>query len=268
MLLSRRSIPKSEVCQFSFTPLTASFISANIFSRVIYHIWEHGRGRSPESIANSLAYRGTCNAVDLQNFVRVVTSNGEANNGDYSINGAHNVTAAPAASAMEQQLSLLSLGNARESSAALNGGDRASGTDALANAPLFPGVVLRQLPGRMAETTAPPAQYALLGLLDPDMVVAGNISGGRTAGDEVTKDNRLFMNTNVPFSTFICGVQGSGKSHTLSCMIGTNAFPPSSILSTWEEARIQGGNPPSPFSCYLPQRRCKYSWLTNPPSPS
>lgn len=35
------------------------------------------------------------------------------------------------------------------------------------------------------------------------------------------KDRRVFLNTSVPFSAFICGVQGSGKSHTLSCMLGT-----------------------------------------------
>ncbi|KAL1601986.1 hypothetical protein SLS59_005152 [Nothophoma quercina] len=29
----------------------------------------------------------------------------------------------------------------------------------------------------------------------------------------------VFLNTNVPFSTFICGVQGSGKSHTTSCFL-------------------------------------------------
>lgn len=33
-------------------------------------------------------------------------------------------------------------------------------------------------------------------------------------------DARLFLNTNVPFSAFICGVQGSGKSHTTACIIG------------------------------------------------
>lgn len=33
-------------------------------------------------------------------------------------------------------------------------------------------------------------------------------------------DARLFQNTNMPFSTFICGLQGSGKSHTLSCLLG------------------------------------------------
>jgi hypothetical protein len=30
---------------------------------------------------------------------------------------------------------------------------------------------------------------------------------------------QLFFNTNVPVSTFICGVQGSGKSHTTSCIL-------------------------------------------------
>lgn len=33
---------------------------------------------------------------------------------------------------------------------------------------------------------------------------------------------RVFLNTNIAFSAFICGVQGSGKSHTTACMIGMN----------------------------------------------
>ena len=33
------------------------------------------------------------------------------------------------------------------------------------------------------------------------------------------EDNRLFVNMNAPWSAFICGSQGSGKSHTLSCML-------------------------------------------------
>lgn len=32
-------------------------------------------------------------------------------------------------------------------------------------------------------------------------------------------DSRLFINMNAPWSAFICGSQGSGKSHTLSCML-------------------------------------------------
>ena len=34
------------------------------------------------------------------------------------------------------------------------------------------------------------------------------------------KNVKLYQNTNIPNSVFICGLQGSGKSHTLSCLIG------------------------------------------------
>lgn len=53
-------------------------------------------------------------------------------------------------------------------------------------------------------------QYALLGNGCPSDEVQ-SASGA---------DRRLFLNTNIPWSTFICGVQGSGKSHALSCLIG------------------------------------------------
>ncbi|KAL4879905.1 hypothetical protein BJY04DRAFT_219710 [Aspergillus karnatakaensis] len=50
-----------------------------------------------------------------------------------------------------------------------------------------------------------PSQYALLG-------------GVMTAGNAIP-DPRIMLNTNIPFSAFLCGVQGSGKSHTIACMI-------------------------------------------------
>jgi hypothetical protein len=43
----------------------------------------------------------------------------------------------------------------------------------------------------------------------------------------------LFLNTNVPFSAFICGVQGSGKSHTTACIL-ENALIPSKQLGRLE----------------------------------
>ncbi|MCJ1437268.1 hypothetical protein MMC27_006654 [Xylographa pallens] len=36
---------------------------------------------------------------------------------------------------------------------------------------------------------------------------------------ENISDPRVFLNVNTPWSAFICGSQGSGKSHTLSCML-------------------------------------------------
>ena len=56
-----------------------------------------------------------------------------------------------------------------------------------------------------------PSQYALL---------------GRTAdAGESIPDIRIMLNTNIPFSAFVCGVQGSGKSHTTACMIGMATIP-------------------------------------------
>ncbi|KAF1354313.1 hypothetical protein EJ07DRAFT_132806 [Lizonia empirigonia] len=52
-------------------------------------------------------------------------------------------------------------------------------------------------------------QYGLMGLHDE------------------AKDTRskLFLNTNIPFSIFLCGVQGSGKSHTTSCILENSLVP-------------------------------------------
>ncbi|KAM0136336.1 hypothetical protein ACHAP3_004565 [Botrytis cinerea] len=48
-------------------------------------------------------------------------------------------------------------------------------------------------------------------------LIAGH--SGILANSENQKDPRLFYNIAAPFSTFICGSQGSGKSHTLSCLL-------------------------------------------------
>jgi hypothetical protein len=44
---------------------------------------------------------------------------------------------------------------------------------------------------------------------------------------------RIFLNTNIPFSAFVCGVQGSGKSHTTACIL-ENALIPSPQLGRLE----------------------------------
>ncbi|KAL1597158.1 hypothetical protein SLS60_008740 [Paraconiothyrium brasiliense] len=47
-------------------------------------------------------------------------------------------------------------------------------------------------------------------------------------------NSKLFLNTNVPFSAFVCGVQGSGKSHTTSCIL-ENCLIPSKNLGVLQE---------------------------------
>ena len=55
-------------------------------------------------------------------------------------------------------------------------------------------------------------QYSLLG--------TRCLAGQSSLWPASENDRRLFHNTNIPFSAFICGLQGSGKSHTLSCILG------------------------------------------------
>lgn len=45
--------------------------------------------------------------------------------------------------------------------------------------------------------------------------------------DDNPRDQLVYANTNAPWSAFICGSQGSGKSHTLSCMLENSLMNPS-----------------------------------------
>jgi DNA replication protein DnaC len=55
-------------------------------------------------------------------------------------------------------------------------------------------------------------QHGLLG-----GVSSADYSKARRAGDDY--DPRIFHNITAPSSIFVCGSQGSGKSHTLSCLL-------------------------------------------------
>ncbi|EEA26404.1 hypothetical protein TMatcc_005328 [Talaromyces marneffei ATCC 18224] len=57
-----------------------------------------------------------------------------------------------------------------------------------------------------------PSQFGLL----------GHLASQRS---EDLVDPRVMLNTNTPFSAFICGLQGSGKSHTTSCIIENCSLP-------------------------------------------
>ncbi|CZS94340.1 hypothetical protein WAI453_013074 [Rhynchosporium graminicola] len=72
---------------------------------------------------------------------------------------------------------------------------------------------------RYAETllplrdSQPFPQYGLLGGL------SNYLQGQEGSGEFGNPDPRIFFNIATPSSTFICGSQGSGKSHTLSCLL-------------------------------------------------
>ncbi len=58
----------------------------------------------------------------------------------------------------------------------------------------------------------------------PQYGLLGSVCQDKEALQTANLDPRLFLNTNIPFSAFICGLQGSGKSHTLSCILGKYAW--------------------------------------------
>lgn len=68
-------------------------------------------------------------------------------------------------------------------------------------------------------------QYGLLG--------TSCLAGRSSSWPASEKDRRFFHNTNVPFSVFICGLQGSGKSHTLSCLLGEIVITRSFCSADW-----------------------------------
>lgn len=81
-------------------------------------------------------------------------------------------------------------------------------TEEVGLAPLFTGPVLTQSMQTLN-------QFGLLGGIR--MIQAPGFSDPQS--QILQEDPRLFFNVSSPSSTFICGSQGSGKSHTLSCIL-------------------------------------------------
>lgn len=95
----------------------------------------------------------------------------------------------------------------------------------LETAPVFSWSVKQQ-------TTASKTQVKQYGLLGHEVPSSGHVMSSQL--------DPIFLNIDAPWSAFICGSQGSGKSHTLSCMLencllraaqlGKLTAPPSGIL--------------------------------------
>ncbi|KAI9809358.1 MAG: hypothetical protein M1826_003936 [Phylliscum demangeonii] len=77
---------------------------------------------------------------------------------------------------------------------------------------------------------------------------------------ERMKDQRVFLNVNTPWSAFICGSQGSGKSYTLSCML-ENCLLPSGRLGKLSQPLTALVFHYDPFNSYSLGQICEAAYL-------
>lgn len=100
----------------------------------------------------------------------------------------------------------------------------------ISTAPLFTTTVRAAInnrevgPERLGEPADIFPQYGLLGLRQGTY----NHEGHRAATIN-TEENMVYANMNAPWSAFICGSQGGGKSHTLSCLLENCLLSPSPV---------------------------------------
>ncbi|KAL8659526.1 MAG: hypothetical protein Q9226_000368 [Calogaya cf. arnoldii] len=89
------------------------------------------------------------------------------------------------------------------------------------SAPLFSVDVARRMRASSSESVFP--QYGLLAANEQTHGLIAETDlhqdDSRVQPGAKSNDKRIFLNLNAPFSAFLCGSQGSGKSHTLSCML-------------------------------------------------
>ena len=88
--------------------------------------------------------------------------------------------------------------------------------------PLFLGGVLNSTIVQQINVTPQPSLLPQYGLLAKYLDMYQENSAQQVEGNRAPisrNDPRIFLNVNTPWSAFICGSQGTGKSHTLSCML-------------------------------------------------
>ncbi|KAI9879218.1 MAG: hypothetical protein M1830_009219 [Pleopsidium flavum] len=108
-------------------------------------------------------------------------------------------------------------------------------TEELQNAPLFSAAVQAtvgndvQDPGNLLDELLAELIFPQYGLLAADVeayeTYMETFRAGQLDSNTGLSDGRILLNVNTPWSAFICGSQGSGKSHTLSCMLENSLVP-------------------------------------------
>ena len=135
----------------------------------------------------------------------------------------------------------------------LNLDDRSVQEEEARAAPLFAGAVMTRVPQYYS-------QYGLLGQILPMTPVKG-AEKKDDATPAAFADSRIMLNVGAPWSAFICGQQGSGKSHSLSCILenclvsssaGTLPKPLSGMIFHWDR-----------FTGYSSHQICEAAYLAS-----
>ncbi|KLJ13847.1 hypothetical protein EMPG_11229 [Blastomyces silverae] len=104
-----------------------------------------------------------------------------------------------------------------------NGEENVARLEEIRTTPLFTSGVKMAMQIQAQQDALP--QYALIGMRTETY---GRSEGEATSETHIRRStNLVYANINAPWSTFICGSQGSGKSHTLSCMLENALLHPS-----------------------------------------
>lgn len=90
--------------------------------------------------------------------------------------------------------------------------------DEVRSAPIFTEAVRRHAAAAAAAKHGKPA-FSQHGLLGGDVAKLGSVMHARSSAVPPDCDPRIYQNVAAPASVFVCGSQGSGKSHTLSCLL-------------------------------------------------
>ncbi|KUJ23879.1 uncharacterized protein LY89DRAFT_776094 [Mollisia scopiformis] len=192
--------------------------------------WSKTITKTPEKMESLAQSSSNPKILELKQFIS------EAGNLDTAPQG----NTEDADSILRLQLALLNLPSGEE------GTIEQTLIDNVKNAVLFSADVL----GRFGQNVLP--QYGLLGSSDQ-------------TPSTTASDSRLFLNTNVPFSAFVCGVQGSGKSHTTACMV-ENYLIPSPILGVLQKPLSALVFNFAEYSSGASFRPCELAFLASPGS--
>ncbi len=107
------------------------------------------------------------------------------------------------------------------------------------------------------------SQFALLSTIVQQVFSTVSKRHSISFNQSLSEDRRLFVNCNVSWSVFICEVQNSEKSHTLSCLIGWRNYRWLFSLSYLTDEWIKESSNIKFISRYMLRPRSEYGYVTS-----